>query len=138
MTRGMKKVMTIKLALLKSGEEVIADIKEIIAEDQKVISFLFSNPYVVKLITPQVLMEEIETAPEREYKVSFYPWMPLSFDKDIPVNTDWVVSIVEPVEMVKKSYEEKTNGRRNDSADGRTSGGTDNTSSNLNESVIVD
>jgi hypothetical protein len=130
--------MTIKLALLKSGEEVIADIKEIVAEDQKVISFLFSNPYVVKLITPQVLMEENEMAPEREYKVSFYPWMPLSFDKDIPVNTDWVVSIVEPVEMVKKSYEERTNGRRNNSTDGRTSGGTDNTSSDLNESVIVD
>jgi len=130
--------MTIKLALLKSGEEVIADIKEIVAEDQKVISFLFSNPYVVKLITPQVLMEENEMAPEREYKVSFYPWMPLSFDKDIPVNTDWVVSIVEPVEMVKKSYEERTNGRRNNSTDGRTSGGTDSTSSDLNESIIVD
>ena len=138
--------MTIKLALLKSGEEVIADIKEIIAEDQKVISFLFSNPYVVKLITPQVLMEENETAPEREYKVSFYPWIPLSFDKDIPVNTDWVVSIVEPVEMVKTSYEEKINGRRNNNVDGRNDRGTDggnragndNTDSDLDQSVIID
>jgi len=138
--------MTIKLALLKSGEEVIADIKEIIAEDQKVISFLFSNPYVVKLITPQVLMEENETAPEREYKVSFYPWIPLSFDKDIPVNTDWVVSIVEPVEMVKTSYEEKINGRRNNNVDGPNDRGTDggsragtnNTDSDLDQSVIID
>lgn len=129
--------MSIKLALLKSGEEVIADIKEFRDPDDDLISYLFSNPYIVKLITPQVLMEENEIAPEREYKVSFYPWIPLSFDKDIPVNTDWVVSIVEPVEMVKKSYEEKFNGRRNDIADGRASGRTNNTSSNLNESVII-
>ena len=32
--------MSIKLALLKSGEEVIADIKEIVSEDEKVVSFL--------------------------------------------------------------------------------------------------
>ena len=52
--------MSIKLALLKSGEEVIADIKEIISEDEKVISFLFCNPYTVKLLTPQVLVEDTE------------------------------------------------------------------------------
>jgi hypothetical protein len=50
--------MSIKLALLKSGEEVIADIKEIVNEEEKIVSLLFSNPYVVKLITPQILVEE--------------------------------------------------------------------------------
>jgi hypothetical protein len=127
--------MSIKLALLKSGEEVIADIKEIVNEEEKIVSLLFSNPYVVKLISPQILVEELSESPEMEYKVSFSSWLPLSLEKDIVVRTDWVVSIVEPVEMVKKSYEEKFNGRGNDIADGRASGGNDNTSIDLNESI---
>jgi len=127
--------MSIKLALLKSGEEVIADIKEIVNEEEKIVSLLFSNPYVVKLITPQILVEELSESPEMEYKVSFSSWLPLSLEKDIVVRTDWVVSIVEPVEMVKKSYEEKFNGRGNDIADGRTSGGNDNSGIDLNESI---
>lgn len=136
--------MSIKLALLKSGEEVIANIRELIDTDEKVVSFMFTKPYVVKLLTPQVLIEEKEKTPEREYSVSFYPWMPLSLDTDIPVSTDWVVSIVEPVEMVKKSYEEKMNGRGNVIPDGPTSGGTggdgrdigtNSSSYNLNEQI---
>lgn len=127
--------MSIKLALLKSGEEVIADIKEIVNEEEKIVSLLFSNPYVVKLITPQILVEELSESPEMEYKVSFSSWLPLSLEKDIVVRTDWVVSIVEPVKMVKKSYEEKFNGRGNDIADGRAGGGNDNSSIDLNESI---
>lgn len=130
--------MSIKLALLKSGEEVVADIKEIVNEDEKVVSFLFCNPYSVKLLTPQVLMEDNEKTPEREYRVSFVYWMPLSSENDIAVSTDWVVSIVEPVEMVKKSYEEKMNGRRNDATDGSASGGrggNNNPSINLSERI---
>jgi hypothetical protein len=123
--------MSIKLALLKSGEEVIADIKELVNGDEKIVSFIFSHPYRVKLLTPQVLMENIEEEVEREYSVSFSPWMPLSIDTDILVDINWVVSVVEPIEMVKKSYKEKMNGRGN-AGDGV---GTNHTGSNLNESV---
>ena len=53
--------MTVKLALLKSGEDVIADIREAISEEtNKLVSYIFSNPYVVKLTEPQVLMEDSE------------------------------------------------------------------------------
>jgi hypothetical protein len=125
--------MSIKLALLKSGEEVIADIKEIVNEDEKLVSFLFSNPCAVKLIVPQLITEENET----NYNVSFRSWMPLSAETDIAVNADWVVSIVEPVEMIKKSYEEKMNGRRNVFTNRRTSGrgGDIDSSNNLSERV---
>ena len=44
--------MSIQLALLKSGEEVIADIKEIRQEKtDDLISYLFKNPYCVKIKT---------------------------------------------------------------------------------------
>ena len=137
--------MTVKLAILKSGEDVIADIREAISEEtNKIVSYIFSEPYVVKLTQPQVLMEDLEQPENRAYNISVYPWMPLSDDTDIAINPDWVVTIVEPAATLKKSYEERMNGRRNPNVDGPNDGGTigrtsvvgsDNSSSNLNESV---
>jgi hypothetical protein len=98
--------MTIKLALLKSGENIIADIKELVNEDEKVVSLVFCNPYVVNLLTPQILYEE-SSVKETEHKISFYPWIPLSKDKEMAVDPSWIVTIVEPQEMVKSSYESK-------------------------------
>lgn len=103
--------MAIKLAVLKSGEDVIADIKELVSDDDKLISLVFSNPFAVKLTVPQLLLEEGATE-TRKYDVSVYPWMPLSEDKDIAISPDWVVTIVEPAETLKKSYEDRVNGRR--------------------------
>lgn len=100
--------MAVKLAVLKSGEDVVADIKELCDEQDNVVALVFSNPVVVKLITNQTLLES-ENADE--YKVAFYPWQPLSAERDIPVRSDWIVSISEPIELVKTSYQEKMNGR---------------------------
>ena len=123
--------MTVKLAILKSVEDVIADIKEAISEEtNKIASYIFSNPYVVKLTQPQVLMEDSEKPEHRAYNLSVYPWIPLSDDTDVAINPDWVVTIVEPAATLKKSYEERMNGR------GRS---TENDSgSSLNESVEFD
>lgn len=122
--------MTVKLALLKSGEDVIADIKEAVSEEtNKVISYIFSDPYVVKLTQPQVLMEDLEKSETRSYNISVYPWMPLSDDTDIAINPDWIVTIVEPAEKLKKSYEERMNGRRISK---------NSSSSDLNESLEFD
>ena len=35
--------------------------------------------------------------------------MPLSKETDIPINPDWVVTLVDPVDQVKESYEDKVN-----------------------------
>ena len=98
--------MSIKIAILKSGEHVIADIKELIDQDEKVVSLVFSNPYVVKLITSQILYEQ-NAVEESEHRVSFYPWIALSKDKTMPVDPSWIVTIVEPQDMVKSSYESR-------------------------------
>lgn len=119
--------MTVKVALLKSGEDVIADIKELISEDEKVVSYVFSNPYVVKLYRPEVLMEDNNDSVKKPYNISVYPWMPLTEDTDIVINPDWVVTIVEPAQKLKQTYELNTNGRG--SID------TDNSSTSITESV---
>ena len=102
--------MAIKLALLKSGEQVIADIMELVNEDDKVVSLVFSNPYVARLLTPELLMENsVRLNDEVEHKVAFSPWIVLSQDKKVAVDPAWVVTVVEPHEWIKSSYEEKMN-----------------------------
>ena len=108
--------MSIQLALLKSGEEVIADIKEIRQEETDVlVSYLFKDPYCIKIKTTQILVED-ESRPKHE--LAYYKWMSLSKDDDIIVNKDWVVCITAPLDSVKQNYEERMNGRRSNDSNG--------------------
>jgi hypothetical protein len=99
--------MTVKLLLLKSGEDVIADVQEmIIGEDeqtQKVIGYFFTCPFRARLIVPE---NKTEDEKNNQFNISLIPWMPLSKDKTIPVPNDWVVTIVDPVDQLKEMYEE--------------------------------
>ena len=93
--------MTIKILLLKSGEDVIADVKEMISPDKKVIGYFLNKPCVVKLIP-----KDSEDESKRETAIRMYPWMPLAKEKDIPLPTDWVVTMVTPIEKVETMYKE--------------------------------
>ena len=113
--------MTVKLVMLKSGEDIIADVKEI-KSNEEVIGYYFFDPLIVKMYSPEepvVLSEEngVEsqhgTTKEISSKVgiTFYPWVPLSAEKKIPCSADWVITMVEPMQNLKKLYQEKINGR---------------------------
>ena len=97
--------MSIKVALLKTGESVIADIKELISDD-KVCGYLFENPNIITYLEPELLKEQTETS---KLKISLIPWILITSDTKIPVRSDWVITMVEPIESVKKIYEEKIN-----------------------------
>ena len=126
--------MSIKLTLLKSGEEVIADIKEIRQEETDVlVSYLFKDPYCVKIKTTQILVED-ESRPKHE--LAYYKWMSLSKDDDVIVNKDWVVCITDPLDSVKKNYEERMNGRRSNDSNGSIYG-SGNGISESNSSVTL-
>ena len=103
--------MSIKIALLKSGETIISDAKELISEE-KVCGYLFENPHVVELRKTLLLTEDIES-PKGNLEVVLSPWIPLSSDTQIPVPPDWIVTIVEPIQNIKELYEEKVNGKQN-------------------------
>lgn len=97
--------MTVKLAILKSGEDVIADIQEMVIgdrEDQKVIGYFFTKPCVVRLTNEDNLTDENGN---KSFEIGMFPWNPLSKDLKIPVTADWIVTIVEPIEKLKKMYE---------------------------------
>jgi hypothetical protein len=112
--------MTVKLALLKSGEDVIADWHEIVGQDDNVIAYLAKRPYTIKINQTDVPSEDEPAS----IGLSYFPWMPLSKDTDIPIDPDWVVTLVDPVDQVKESYEEKVNAiqrkHQSDSSDNGT------------------
>ena len=126
--------MSIKLALLKSGEEVISDISEFRQEETDIlVSYLFRKPYCIKIKTSQVLVEDKS---KEKHELAYYKWMTLSKDDDIIVNKDWVVCITEPLDSVKKNYEEKMNGRRSNDSDG-SSDGRDGGTSEYDPSLVL-
>ena len=104
--------MTVKILLLKSGEDVIADVKEMISPDKKVIGYFLSKPCVVKLLP------KTTNGNKKETSISMYPWMPLAREKQIPLPTDWVVTMVTPIEKVETMYKEDVlNGKTTDKTD---------------------
>ena len=54
--------MTIKLALLKSGEEVISDIGEMVTDKQMVVGYYFANPCRAILTTPEIEVDESQSS----------------------------------------------------------------------------
>ena len=115
--------MTVKLVMLKSGEDIIADVKEI-KSGEEVIGYFFHDPFIVKMYSPDkpvVLSEEtgVEGAHGKTKEISsrigitFYPWVPLSADSKIPCSADWVITITEPLDNLRQLYKEKIDGRQN-------------------------
>ena len=101
--------MSIQLVLLKSGEQIIADIQELVNDDNKVVSVLLTNPYKVQFLTPELLFEGAKNyeQDEVEHRVSFFPWIVLSQDKKMCIDPDWIVTVVKPHEWITESYLEK-------------------------------
>ena len=99
--------MSIKLAVLKSGENVISDAKELIVEN-KICGYLFNKPHKVNINSPVYLTEEKD--PKTSVEITLSSWIIISDEEDVPVSVNQVVALVEPIESVKKMYTEKING----------------------------
>jgi hypothetical protein len=107
--------MSIKLTLLKSGETLISDVKELVSEDsetgnREAVAYLLNKPHKVAVRTEVLLTEDVVDDSKREVQVSLSPWILLSADEDVTIPVDWIVTVVEPVASVKQMYEEKING----------------------------
>jgi len=103
--------MSVKLLVLKSLEEVIADVKELVLEEdgkEKVVGFLLTEPRTLSLSRAMTLNEEED--PSR-VSVNFVKWQPFSEDKQFQIPADWVVTIAEPLEKIKSTYEEQLNAK---------------------------
>ena len=77
--------MSIKLTLLKTGEQIISDMKELVAEGKdEPHAYLLENPHTVNIIEKQfVTEEEIKTGADYGINVSLLPWIILSEDIEV-------------------------------------------------------
>tara|TARA_R110002020_G_scaffold1466_2_gene6627 strand:- start:30 stop:410 length:381 start_codon:yes stop_codon:yes gene_type:complete len=102
--------MAIKLLLLKSGEDMIADVSEMAyGEDdsRRVVGYYLNRPCIIKMRDPNTFEDESEgRARKAGFEVSLFPWIPLSAEETIPIPSDWVVTMVEPTVKLKEMYVE--------------------------------
>ena len=100
--------MTIKLMLLKSGEDIIAETTEMSVgegEERRVVGYYLNKPCIVKMRYPEMLTEQSQGNNKKAgYEVSLFPWLPLAVEETIPIVADWVVTMVEPVIKLKQMY----------------------------------
>ena len=101
--------MAIKLAVLKSGEDVIADIREMMVGDEdtppekkKVVGYYFIKPCGVTLKNKAI---DVNESADDSYELKLFPWCPLAKNDAIPMSTEWVVTLVDPVDKLKEMYE---------------------------------
>ena len=100
--------MTVKLILLKSGEDVIADVSEMVLgeeEEKRVIGYHLNKPCVIGMKNPN-LQGEDGSNKKAGFEVSLFPWIPLTKDTTISIPADWLITVVEPVEKLKEMYQE--------------------------------
>ena len=117
--------MTVKLVLLKSGEDIVADVSEMVVGDEndkdnppRVIGYYLNRPCVVRMTDARNLPELQKGNEQKQgYSVSLFPWMPLSKEDKIPIPADWMITMVEPVTKLSQMYDEDIvkNGKDNQS-----------------------
>ena len=98
--------MTIKFIVLKSGEQLISDIKEMAVgeeDEQKVVGYFLRRPCMVKVKNPGVVEQE-KSKTKAGFEVTLIPWLSLSQDEVIPIPSDWLVTMVEPVPQLTLMY----------------------------------
>ena len=101
--------MTVKLAILKSGEDIVADIKEMVVgegDDARVVGYVLTKPCGVSLNSKAIKVDNEEEA----YQIKIFPWCPLSKNTEIPISADWVVTIVDPIDKITAMYKKEVLG----------------------------
>ena len=93
--------MNVKLVVLKSGEDVVAGLQEMIVKDS-VVGYFLKYPCRVNLFGEKSDSNGNTNVP---FQIQLTPWLPLSKDEVIPIPTDWVVTIVEPVDKLLDMYQ---------------------------------
>ena len=107
--------MTVKLAILKSGEDIVADIKEMIVgegDDARVVGYHLNSPCGVNLISKALKVDDEKDT----YQIKLFPWCPLTKSEKIPITADWVVTIVDPIDKITAMYTKEVLGYGSESS----------------------
>ena len=113
--------MTVKLAILKSGEDIVADIKEMVVgegDDARVVGYFLTKPCGVSLNSKNIKVDDEKDT----YQLKLFPWCPLTKQEKIPISADWVVTIVDPIDKITEMYTKEVleDGSESSSSDKQT------------------
>ena len=94
--------MSVKLLLLKSGEEIITEAKEIVDPNTKEpMGYHLHKPFRLDIVSND---GGIVFNNERGYQVSWFPWAPLSKDKDFYLPAGHVLTAYDPLDSISEQY----------------------------------
>lgn len=113
--------MAISILTLKTGDRVIAELKEIFDGEginKKGVCLLMEEPYVLNLEggNPQYLTEQYGM----EYQIKFSKWNPYSCDWQFKIPYDSVMTISTPEPGLQKAYENKIQEKNDQNGEPRT------------------
>ena len=95
--------MSVKLLLLKSGEEVITEVKEILDPNSKdPIGFHMHKPFRLDIVSNDE--DGIVINQTKGYQVSWFPWAPLSKEKDFFLPAGHVITAYDPLDSITEQY----------------------------------
>ena len=95
--------MSVKLLLLKSGEEVITEVQEILDPDTKdPIGFHMHKPFRLDIVSNDD--DGIVINQTKGYQVSWFPWAPLSKERDFFLPGHHVLTAYDPLDSIVDQY----------------------------------
>ena len=110
--------MTVKIARMSNGEDVIADIKEVRSgegDDARVLAYEFIEAFSITLETDEqdylveeVAGEKVEQPQLNNIRMRFFPYFPLTVGSNF-ITLNHVVSMADPHVEVRKRYDQARN-----------------------------
>ena len=86
----------IKLLLLRHGEEIISTVQEIVEpETEKPLGYRLHKPFRLDIV---------DQSQGQGYQLEWFPWAPLSKDKDFYLPGSHVVTVYNPLDALTTQY----------------------------------
>ena len=94
--------MSIKILLLKSNEEIITEAQEIANPDSKLaIGYHLHKPFRLEIVSDE---GDLVFNREKGYQLSWFPWAPLSKDKEFFLPPQHVITAYDPLDSITEQY----------------------------------
>ena len=94
--------MSIKILLFKSNEEIITEVQEIANPESKLaIGYHLHKPFRLEIVSDE---GELVFNREKGYSLSWFPFAPLSKDKDFFLPSEHVITAYDPLDSIVDQY----------------------------------
>ena len=111
--------MSVKIARLRNGEDVISDIREVHSspdnnENSVPIAWQLNYPYAIQVMSIQADEGIGKIRKISEPELFFQPWAPLAAQQNLLLRLEEVVSLYDPHEAVMDKYKELMEAQKQD------------------------